>query len=60
MHGDALMNLAEVLRLVGNKAKAAAAAREARGLYEEKGNVVLLAQAEAWLRDDLDAPAGRV
>ena len=37
VHGDALMNLAEVLRLVGNKAKAAAAAREARGLYEEKG-----------------------
>ena len=60
VHGDALMNLAEVLRLVGNKAKAAAAAREARGLYEEKGNVVLLARAEAWLRDDLDAPAGRV
>jgi class 3 adenylate cyclase len=61
VHGDALMNLAEVLRLVGDKEEeAAAAAREARGLYEEKGNVVLLAQAEAWLRDDLDAPAGRV
>jgi len=60
VHGDALMNLAEVLRLVGDKEEAAAAAREARGLYERKGNVVLLAQAEAWLRDDLDAPAGRV
>ncbi len=60
VHGDALMNLAEVLRLVGDKEEAAAAAREARRLYEEKGNVVLLAQAEAWLRDDLDAPAGRV
>ena len=60
VHGDALMNLAEVLRLVGDKEEAAAAAREARRLYEEKGNVVLLAQAEAWLRDDLDAPARRV
>jgi class 3 adenylate cyclase len=60
VHGDALMNLAEVLRLVGDKQEAVAAAREARGLYEEKGNVVLLAQAEAWLRDDLDASAGRV
>jgi class 3 adenylate cyclase/tetratricopeptide (TPR) repeat protein len=49
VHGDALMNLAEVLRLVGKEEDAVAVAREAQALYKEKGNVVLRTRAEAWL-----------
>ena len=49
VHGDALMNLAEVLRLVGKEEDAVAVAREAQALYKEKGNVILRTRAEAWL-----------
>jgi class 3 adenylate cyclase/tetratricopeptide (TPR) repeat protein len=49
VHGDALMNLAEVLRLAGREAEAAPVADEARALYEAKGNTVLRARAKAWL-----------
>jgi class 3 adenylate cyclase/tetratricopeptide (TPR) repeat protein len=49
VHGDALMNLAEVLHLVAKDEEAVAVARKARALYEQKGNVVLRTKAEAWL-----------
>jgi tetratricopeptide (TPR) repeat protein len=49
VHGDALMNLAEVLRLAGREAEAAPVADQARALYEAKGNTVLRARAKAWL-----------
>ena len=40
LHGDALARLADVLRLEGRDDEAAAAALEARTLYQAKGNVV--------------------
>ena len=49
VHGDALMSLAEVLRLVGKEREAFPIAEEARVLYEAKGNVVLAGRAAAWL-----------
>jgi class 3 adenylate cyclase/tetratricopeptide (TPR) repeat protein len=60
VHGDALMNLAEVLRLVGKEDDAVSVAEEARRLYESKGNIVLSARAGAWLeRHRLDRLADR-
>jgi hypothetical protein len=59
VHGDALMNLAEVLRLVDKEGEAIPIAEEARVLYEAKGNVVLAAKAEAWDGSRLDAPRSR-
>jgi class 3 adenylate cyclase/tetratricopeptide (TPR) repeat protein len=47
LQGDALMDLAEVLRLAGRAADAADALAEAAGLYEEKGNVVSARKAQA-------------
>jgi class 3 adenylate cyclase/tetratricopeptide (TPR) repeat protein len=47
--GDALMDLAEVLELAGAHEPAAAAVREAIGLFERKGNVVLADQGRARL-----------
>jgi ATP/maltotriose-dependent transcriptional regulator MalT len=38
--GDALLDLAEVLRLAGGEEEAAAVVAEARQLYKRKGNVV--------------------
>jgi hypothetical protein len=53
-HGEALLDLAAVLRAAGDVEDAAAAAREALALYERKENVVeadrarvLLAELEA-------------
>ncbi len=40
MHGDALMDMAEVLSLLGERAEAASAIKSALSLYERKGNVV--------------------
>jgi tetratricopeptide (TPR) repeat protein len=49
MQGDALMDLAEVLRLAGRGDDAAAAATEALALYARKGDEVSRARAGAWL-----------
>jgi class 3 adenylate cyclase/tetratricopeptide (TPR) repeat protein len=49
MQGDALMDLAEVLRLAGRGDDAAAAATEAVALYARKGDEVSRARAGAWL-----------
>ncbi len=46
-HGDALVDLAEVLRLGGRLADADAAARQALELFTEKGNVVSAGQARS-------------
>jgi predicted ATPase/class 3 adenylate cyclase len=60
VHGDALMNLAEVFRLVDKEDEAIPIVEEARVLYEAKGNVVLAARAEAWTDGShLDAPRSR-
>ncbi len=45
-HADALLALAEILRLRGRPAEAAAAAREAQELYRRKGAVVLADRAQ--------------
>jgi tetratricopeptide (TPR) repeat protein len=47
--GDSLFDLAEVLRLGGDTAGAAEAAREALGLYEHKGIVPRIERARAFL-----------
>jgi class 3 adenylate cyclase/tetratricopeptide (TPR) repeat protein len=49
MQGDALMDLAEVLRLAGRGDEAAAAVTEAVARYARKGHEVSRARAEAWL-----------
>ena len=49
--GDALMNLAEVLRLARNTEEAATAAENALELYEQKGSVVSARMAHALLAD---------
>ena len=51
LHADALLVLAEVLRLAGRAGEAAAALEEAIELYERKGNVVSAAKARAALDD---------
>jgi class 3 adenylate cyclase/tetratricopeptide (TPR) repeat protein len=50
LHGRALLDLAEVLRVAGRSSEAATAADQALRLFTEKGNVVLAGRAEA-LRD---------
>ncbi len=50
-HGDALMGLAEVLRLDGRPQEAIGALGEALRLYERKGNVVLAGKARALLSE---------
>jgi DNA-binding SARP family transcriptional activator len=47
-HGDALLELAEVLRLAGRADAAAGAARQGLALYERKGNVVAARRARSW------------
>jgi DNA-binding SARP family transcriptional activator len=47
VHGNALMDLGEVLRLAGRPAEATAAARAALTLYERKGNLVSASRARA-------------
>jgi DNA-binding SARP family transcriptional activator len=49
VHADALMDLAEILRLAGHPGEAKPAAEEAIRLYEQKGNVVAAAKARAQL-----------
>jgi class 3 adenylate cyclase len=48
-HGDAMLDLAEVLELGGKTAEAQAANREALELYERKGNLVSAKRAESRL-----------
>ena len=55
LRGDALLDLAEVLRLAGRQAEAAEAGREALRHYQDKGNHASAAQARAVL-DGLPAP----
>ena len=51
LRGDALMDLAEVLRLDGRQRDAAEAARDAADRYEQKGNVVATARARALVEE---------
>jgi class 3 adenylate cyclase/tetratricopeptide (TPR) repeat protein len=51
-HGDALMDLAEVLRLAGQPDQAAVAVSQALELYEQKGSVVSAARARSLLQVD--------
>jgi ATP/maltotriose-dependent transcriptional regulator MalT len=51
LHGDALMDLAEVLRRTGEPEGGAAAVSQALGLYERKGNLVSAARARAAIED---------
>jgi DNA-binding SARP family transcriptional activator len=48
LHGDVLLDLAEVLHLAGRVEDAGATAVEAVGLYDRKGNVVSAARARAF------------
>ena len=41
LHGDALMDLAEVLLTAGREAESVPVVQEALQLYEQKGNVVM-------------------
>jgi len=50
-HGDALMDLAEVLRLAARPQEAATALEQAAQLYEQKGNVVSAARARSQLEE---------
>ena len=49
LHGDALLDLAEVLGTAGRPAEEAAAAERALALYERKGNLPSMARARAVL-----------
>ena len=49
LHGDALLDLAEVLRAAGRPDEAEAAVERALALYERKGNVVSATRARAAL-----------
>jgi tetratricopeptide (TPR) repeat protein len=51
LRGNALMDLAEVLRLAGRSIQAAPVAHQALHLYEEKGNVVAAAKAHTLLEE---------
>ena len=50
-HGDTLMDLADVLRVVGREGQTATTVAEALRLYERKGNVVSAAKAAALLAE---------
>jgi tetratricopeptide (TPR) repeat protein len=50
-HGDALIDLAEVLKLAGRRSEAAEAATAALALYERKGIVSSTARARALIED---------
>jgi len=55
-HADALMDLAEVMRLAGRPDEEAAALREALRQYELKGNVPCIARARALLTEASASP----
>jgi tetratricopeptide (TPR) repeat protein len=50
-HGDALMDLTEVLELAGRRRDAVPALEDAIRLYESKGDVVSAGRARAWLAE---------
>jgi class 3 adenylate cyclase/predicted ATPase len=50
-HGDALVDLADVLRLAARRQEAASAFEQAVQLYEQKGNVISAARARARLKE---------
>ena len=50
-HGDALLDLTECLRAAGRSGDATDAAREARTLYQRKGNIVASDRAQAVLHE---------
>jgi hypothetical protein len=50
-HADALTDLAEVLRLGDQASEAAAAANEARLLYEQKGNIIAARHLQSMLEE---------
>jgi tetratricopeptide (TPR) repeat protein len=54
-HGNALMDLAEVLRTAGRPGEAASAIADALAFYERKGNVVAARRAET-IRAELAVP----
>jgi tetratricopeptide (TPR) repeat protein len=56
LHGDALVDLAEVLRLAGRPSDGAPPVEQALRLYEQKGSVVSVPRARALLAE-LVAPA---
>jgi ATP/maltotriose-dependent transcriptional regulator MalT len=49
VHAEALMDLAEILRLAGRLEEAARSLEESVRLYEQKGNVLSAARARALL-----------
>jgi class 3 adenylate cyclase/tetratricopeptide (TPR) repeat protein len=51
MHGDALCDLAEVLKLAGDREEARRALEQALELYDQKGNIVSAARVKAALAD---------
>jgi tetratricopeptide (TPR) repeat protein len=51
VHGDALLDLAEVLRLAGRHQEATPVVEEAVRLYERKGNVVSSGKARVVLEE---------
>jgi len=51
LHGDACMDLAEVLRIMNRSDEAEAAVEQALGLYEQKRNVVSAGRAGVWLAE---------
>jgi class 3 adenylate cyclase/tetratricopeptide (TPR) repeat protein len=59
LRGAARTSLAEALRAAGRTDEAAAVAREALTIYEEKGNVISVAQVRALLEREISAGAAR-
>ena len=54
-NGDALVDLADVLKLSDQRPKAAATLEQARALYARKGNVVMAERVQARLSADAEA-----
>ncbi len=51
MHGDALVALAEVLRVAGSLEESTEAAEQALALYEAKGDIVSAGKTRALIAD---------
>jgi class 3 adenylate cyclase len=58
LRGTALLDLADVIRLAGRSTDAVPLVEEARVLYEQKGNTVLVRQAEGLLAELTSEQAG--